>query len=723
MLRTRLFAEWALLFIAMIALMLLAHSRGWTERFDLQLLDLEAQLNASNVDPSIVLVEIDDRSLDAIGPWPWPRSVQAQLIDRLSAGEPDVVAFDVLFIEPSSQADDAELARALRGNGKVVLPHSFAPLMDSLAGEVPLFPLPELLASARSTGHVALEPDGDGVARRFELIRQIGEDPYPHFAVQTVRLAKGDGAPADTLNAEQAIVRFNPSGTASTISASEVISGSTPREFFTSKIVLIGATAPGLGDRYSVPSFAGGLLSGVEMQAQFVSALLNDDLIAPGPQWLTLAIQTIAIVILFLTFWRASPRTALIVALGLIAGLGTIALAALMAADVWITVGPGLLAIIVAYPLWGWRRLSSVSRFLQTEAAALSDVADGPKGASGEGFDVIAQQVARLKRLTGDVSRNLELVQDVINASPDAMLVVDAGGGVVMGNAAAEQLFGPMSAADGKTLEEISKQASATMDETHGEMRFANGRTFWLASARIEPEVGSQVLALREITDLKEAERQRQETLEFLSHDMRSPQVAIIGLSGKSGAALQEKERFSRIEEQARRTLKLTDDFVQIARIANEGVQREETELNSVIMEAADRAFALAHRKKISVKCDGTDDLLFALIDPSAIARMLDNLIGNAIKFSPEGSAIDLTVAAKDEKSFLLAVSDAGPGLPPERMERPFERFGASNSRAGPSAGLGLAYVKQVVDLHGGSISIKSDKGSGTRFAIELPFS
>ena len=248
-----------------------------------------------------------------------------------------------------------------------------------------------------------------------------------------------------------------------------------------------------------------------------------------------------------------------------------------------------------------------------------------------------------------------------------------------------------------------------------------HGRTFWLAAADLDPDVGSQVLSLREITEIKEAERQRRETLEFLSHDMRSPQVAIISLANQSDAALQASDRFNRIEDQARRTLKLTEDFVQIARIENEGVEREETEMNSVLQEAADRAFPLAHKKKMRVVFDPGIDPIFARVDAFAMARMLDNLISNAVKFSPDGSQVVLGLEPDGDKSFEITVADQGRGMSAQRRANPFARFGARDASAGPSSGLGLAYVKQVVDLHQGSVEIETAPGEGTRFTITIP--
>jgi len=705
----------------MLALLIAAQQRGWVERFDLFLLDLEGQLNTPEIDPAIILVEIDDPSLDEVGSWPWSRETHAQLITELASYEPRAIAYDVLFVEPSDEASDAALADVLAASGKVILPHSFAPKPNAINGEIPLYPLPFLRDNAGAVGHVALFPDEDGVARRFELSRRIDGEAFQHLSVATLSVAgeqswHGEAVP------EAAIVRYSSHGAIRSISAAAVLTSSAPGEFFKDAIVFVGATSPGLGDRYSVPAYAGRILTGVEMQAHLTSAMLNDNLIERSMGSTALAIQILAIVILFASFWRLSPRAALAVALALITSLFTVAFLSLILSNLWLPVGGALLAIVISYPIWGWRRLASVSRFLESEAANLRELANLPRSQSAEGFDVVAQQVAILKRLTKGVSGNLKLIQDVINASPDAMLVTDGDGATTLGNAAAEGLFGPVDTMQGLDLPQLIASAQGNLNENRDELSMVDGRTFWLASADLDPDVGSQVYSLREVTKLKEAERERRETLEFLSHDMRSPQVSILSLAKQAETGLEPDDRFARIEVHARRTLKLTEDFVQIARLANEGVEREETELNSVLQEAADRAYPLARRKQMKVVYEPSDEPIFAHLDAFAIARMLDNLISNAVKFSPQGSQVTLGLGPGDNEGFIISVSDKGPGLSPERRSQPFARFGAHDMSAGPSSGLGLAYVKQVVDRHDGSIVVETDTGEGTRFVIALPY-
>lgn len=474
-----------MLFGAMLALLVAAQQRGWMERFDLFLLDVEAQLNTPAIDPSIILVEIDDTSLEQVGAWPWNRAVHARIIDTLGSYRARAIAYDVLFVEPNGIESDAALAEALDNNRKVILPHSFGPKLNAISGEVPLYPLPILRNQAAAIGHVALVPDEDGVARQFELWRAIDGEKLPHFTMATLEVAQLLPWALDS-GPQSAIVRYGSRGAIRSISAASVLAGNAPAEFFEDKIVFVGATSPGLGDRYSVPSHAGRILTGVEMQAHLASSALGGHLVQRAEKLPVLLAQVLVVVILFASFWRLSPRSALIVAMGLVAGLFAVSFLSLMMLNMWLPVGGALLAIVISYPLWGWRRLASVSRFLESEAAALKGLVSLPQGERAEGFDVVAQQVALLRGLTKGVSGNLTLIQDVINASPDAMLVTNGDGAMSMGNFAAQDLFGPISEVQGQELSDIVAAANGKLDSTNDELTLGDGRTFWLAAAELD---------------------------------------------------------------------------------------------------------------------------------------------------------------------------------------------------------------------------------------------
>ncbi len=718
MVTRRLFVEWLILLAAGVALGFLAARIDLANRFDASLLDRAAALARPAASSDIVIVAIDDASLAQTGAWPWPRTIHAQLLDRLAEAVSGPVMFDVLFLEPSTQANDAAFAQAISRHGQVVLPMTFAARPNAVSGIVPIFPIDPFLQSAAAIGHVAITPDDDGVLRRVDLVMEADGRSFPQF----VQAARSLGQIAIADRGADPVVSFHPEGTYSQVSAEAVINGNVPEEFLRGKTVLVGATAQGMGDRYSVGAGGVDVLSGVEIQANLFDALRGGVLVRDLPPFWSGLLAAFALLAQFLVFWKMSPRAGLCATLA-IAGLaltGTFALVSL--AGLWVAPGVAILIVIFAYPLWGWRRLTSVSAYLEEEAAFLRP--EGARRAKVEGFDRIARQVARMRGLVSHVSEGFAFLDKVIEAAPDPILVLDRQGLIIMTNAKGQELFPDWDRNNPALLVTLLEQCDAGLDPERSEIGFKGGRIFLVARAALEMGDSIQsgeIIMLRDVSATRRREEERREMLEFLSHDMRTPQVAIIGLAGRLGKDAQAEDIADRIRTQATRTLKLSDDFVQLARMDESDPELEDCDLVAAVEEADDRAYSAARARGIAIISDLPGDPLYADADPSLIARLLDNLIGNAIKFSPQGSTVSIALQQALRGKVELIVSDEGPGLPPERRDNPFGRFGAHEGKAGPSVGLGLALVKRVVEKHGGAIRVETGDDTGTRFSIELP--
>ncbi len=717
----RLILEWVILFACACLLALFSLSSGLTNRFDGRVLDYATWMLNDGPGDDIVIAAIDDRSLDQIGAWPWDRGTHGQLVSAIDQAGAKQILFDVLFLEPTqTEADDA-LASALKVTGSVVLPHTFGAAVNAESGAVPLFPIPEFAANAAAIGHVGAQPDQDGVLRRFEMVLGEGDRTFPQFTLAAERARSGGSNPV--LNSEKAaIVPFSPPGTYPTISASDLVQNNVPADFLNGKTVIIGATAQGLGDRYSVSSGSVSLMAGSETQANLLSALRQGKLVYDAPGYLAVVITLAALLFQFVAFWRLKPAHGLWVTIGLVLAVGLAGIGLVLTAGLWVPVGSALLVLVLAYPLWSWRRLTAVSNYLEKEASTLPPrIADGP---TGDGFDVVAQQVNRMRGLVRHVSDSFAFLQSVIEVAPDAIIVLDKNGAVQMLNPKAQSLFPDLDVSLEPNFQEARLVAGVTLDEAAEEMTTESGDTYLVARAQLDKQnaaEGGEIVALRDISQIRRREAERSEMLEFLSHDMRTPQVAIIGLSNRENAELKDDQRFGRIRMQAERTLKLADDFVQLARLEEATLHFEETDVVALAEEACDRSYFLAQKRKIELKQEMPEFPVFARIEASLVARLLDNLIGNAVKYSPANSAITLSVEERPDNHFRLAVTDEGPGLPPERLADPFARFGAHETKAGPSAGLGLTFVQRTVQKHGGTIKVHSGNGHGTSFVIDLP--
>lgn len=729
--RIRLIAEWAILlaFASIIAIASLV--TAISSKVDFALLDYSTALIDRPANQDITIVQIDDASLQQVGNWPWSRDTHAALVDRLSAMGARLVVLDILFFEETNAASDAALGQAISDANNVLLPISFQTTVDGSGRNETIDPIPEIARGAIATGHVALEFSDDGIVRHIPLAHDLeGREPIPHLMVVAHQQAYGE-LPARVQRQQRGVpwplLDFQQAGHFKTVSAASILNGSVPKNLIENQIVLVGATAQGMGDAYAVPAQAGSIMSGVEIQANLLESLQRDQFISKSSFWTTVFVTLLTISLLFVGFWRLPPQFSLILTASLAGALLLISVGSIAFAGWWFPPGSALLAIVISYPLWGWRRLASVSNFLDQQAVSLAGVSTRIADRGGGGFDFVARQVDRMRGLLSEFSERFSFIRNIIEAAPDAIIVLDKNRLVTMKNQKAVTLFGPEEG--DQYLPEMLSSVGAVLDGAKGDLNFPDGRSYLVAEASFatdeqnDDSQSGQIMVLRNVTELKRKEAERQEMLEFLSHDMRTPQVSIIGLSGRDSVILDNDKRFERIQQQAKRTLKLADDFVQLARLSETPVEKEDTDLCALINEAADRCYTTAKKNTVAIQQELPDDPVFIYADPSLLARVFDNLLSNALKFSPAGSSISICITEppKSGEYVSVSVADQGPGLPIERQNNPFARFGHHDDSAGPSVGLGLAFVEMAVSANDGLISVDTATGKGTKFTIQLP--
>lgn len=235
----------------------------------------------------------------------------------------------------------------------------------------------------------------------------------------------------------------------------------------------------------------------------------------------------------------------------------------------------------------------------------------------------------------------------------------------------------------------------------------------------------------------QEALRREQEAVwRFISHDMRAPQAAILALVQRwraSGAA-PDGELLGRVEAHARRSLTLADDHVQLAR-ARSGGMKQPLDLRDVLADAVDQQWALAEARRIRLTCDLPEGEALVQGDRTLLVRALVNLLGNAVRFSPDGGTVRCSLALHSG-AWWMRVSDDGPGVPAELRPRLFQPFAqalsvddearrATAGQAATGTGLGLVFVRTVAERHGGWADLddgpRSHAGTGASFFIRLP--
>lgn len=239
---------------------------------------------------------------------------------------------------------------------------------------------------------------------------------------------------------------------------------------------------------------------------------------------------------------------------------------------------------------------------------------------------------------------------------------------------------------------------------------------------------GNVVILLEDKTESHRLDAARRDLVANISHELKTP-IGAIGLLAEALVDATDDpdlvRKFSRnLRKEARRLGDLVGDIIQLSRIQTKDVlaNAQPVDITLIVNDAAERCAILAESKDITVTVNSPESL-FVVGDPELLIVAIKNLIDNAIKYSEDGKHVGVGVTVS-KNSVMIAVADAGIGIPKSEQSRIFERFyrvDASRSRQTGGTGLGLSLVKHIVHGHGGEISLFSQKGVGSTFTIALP--
>ncbi len=308
--RTFIFATIVLIVIFLLSILFLLHVfEQWQNTLSDTLFTEKKPLE------DIVIVAIDDKSLQEIGRWPWPREKFLELFKKLD--EAKVIGFDVAFFEPYNNKVDQDIGNLMRSYDNVIIPIEFTSF-DDINGEITvkerLDPIKEL--NNIDTGFVNIFTDDDGVTRSMPLV--INNEKS--FALKISEKAVGEITYPDK------IIRINfigKPGKFTYISASDAIN---KKYDFKDKIVLVGATAVDLHDNSFVPTSQGIAMPGVEIHASIIQTLITKDFLNEEPKFLVILSMIILSIIIALSLYKLRLLFAGIISIGLVIGYITIAI-------------------------------------------------------------------------------------------------------------------------------------------------------------------------------------------------------------------------------------------------------------------------------------------------------------------------------------------------------------------------------------------------------------
>ena len=390
-------------------------------------------------------------------------------------------------------------------------------------------------------------------------------------------------------------------------------------------------------------------------------------------------------------------------------------------------------------------------RILHTKKIPILDAAGEPQYLLSMSEDITDRKVA--EKLVKDLHRRNELI---LNSAGEGIYGLDAEGRATFVNAAAARLTGYAiselvgarlhtmlhhSHADGTRYPEADcpvytalrdNRITTCTDEVYWRKDGTKFRVEYISSPlRSDGKVIGAVVVFRDISERLAVQQMKDEFLSVASHELRTPLTSIHGAlgllaSGKLGALSSTAHRMVTVAATASDHLvRLTNDLLDLDRMMSGRMTfaKRHCELSHIMNEAAETMEGLAKQSDVEIKVTPTP--LRLVVDPDRIVQTLTNLVSNAIKYAPSGTAVEVS-AELEQESVVLCVRDHGRGIPADKREIIFERFqqaDASDGRLYGGSGLGLAICRSIVTAHGGQIWAESSEGTGSQLYVRLPIS
>ena len=361
--------------------------------------------------------------------------------------------------------------------------------------------------------------------------------------------------------------------------------------------------------------------------------------------------------------------------------------------------------------------------------------------------DVVQSKIKQVQALGGEYEELRRVIDDSLSGMADGLLICSSRGQVMLSNHRAGWYLYDDDDADfnGMSLthavEHIRLKDGASWASLLQQVLFRQERVLAHAQHKTGRELMIEISPLKIIGDvfdgfvvnftdislLKASETKRNEALNFLSHDLRSPLssiIALIELARNKTSIDEMRSMLDGMENNTNKTLHLAEQFLQLSRAnTSEKINFYDVDFNSVVLNAIDQIWGLSNQMKVSIRHEFDQDELWTHAEPDLLERAILNLLSNAIKHSDAGSSVQVTVKLNGNQ-ICCCVIDQGPGISSEELPHLFERFsrtqGAGVERK-YGIGLGLAFVDAVARRHQGRVKVESTPGTGSIFCLEIP--
>lgn len=329
----------------------------------------------------------------------------------------------------------------------------------------------------------------------------------------------------------------------------------------------------------------------------------------------------------------------------------------------------------------------------------------------------------------------------VVDAMPDPMLVIDRRGRLVDLNPAAERLLGlTLVDASGRLLEELLApwpelcRRAASLGEGKSEVAFGTSPGARSYELRVAPLVshkrfGGRVFVWRDVTEERRLERLREDLTHAMVHDLRGPLTSVAGtldlfdLNTAERLTPKERELLGVARLSTNRLTALVDAILEVSRLESGQlpVVQQALQLLPLVEETLALHAPQAQTKGLQLSVDVPASLPDVSADPDLLRRVLQNLVGNGVKFTTPGGQLRISARLDHEAParVVVDVTDTGRGIPDELRGRLFQKF-AAGPQSGRGTGLGLAFCRLAIEAHGGRIWADSRPGEGATFRFTL---
>ena len=621
----------------------------------------------------------------------------------MSDGGARAIAVDLLLAEPTDEADDEALARALHH-----LPTTLAAALDRDRAWV--LPLPAF-GGAAVAAHAYGEVGPDGVVRTFAATKQAGGISLPALSLAAARMLQPRLPVAPGAELRPA---FRPAPQDLTsLSASAALEGTLPDAVIRDRLVFIGVSATGAGDQFVVPTGPRHApVPGVLAHASAAASILEGRLMrAPSNAWSLAAGIMLAFGVQLLRDRRGAfdlGRFSVLLAALFVVSVGAARWGLLLLPVAALTVAMVVSALLrETYESRMAHR--EIGRLLQSVLVHLGS--EKPESAPRNA----RSRLEALRRLQHRVLDEDATRRALLAGMAEGVVLWAPDGTVLEANPAARRRWGG--------IPDAADTTAGAAAEEDGTIVVQRGRRE--LSVHATDLDGGRLAIIRDITAERALERQRREMQRLVSHELKTPLASIAGFGETLERYRLSGDELGRvaslIRSEAVRLQEMVTVFLDLERLGAghwEGAA-ETVDLQALVnarldvLEAAARARGVAIGRTTGTRCRVSGVAVL-------FERVVDNLVGNAITYTGEGDTVEVELQRVDDR-VLLTVRDHGPGIPADARERIFDRFYRVPGSGAPGSGLGLALVREVVTWHGGCIRVDSEEGAGSAFTADLP--